>query len=328
MPHSRLSSAARWSALSIGAAFAAIAAGAWVNYRVDLYGVFGPNDGAARVVYTNERTSKYLLSMRYVPERFDALLVGTSITNNWDTAKIGALRVYNGSLNGGNISEGKLIADNALAGGTLRAMLFCVYPYITETHGRKAGGMDARDFLGALGSPQLLRDYSVALLISGGFSRPKWNEYGVYDPGAESIKRQHTNRGWWEDGGVFTAPDRVAIDPVAFSEYAELVARARFEGVTVIEVTPPIFYSRWRLAQSDFDGYYSRMATLFRKDDPSIDFNKPEFEGFRKRRENFSDGYHLSKTGADFIMSAVDGALWRCCGRKLSAQSNSVKDPR
>ena len=169
---------------------AAVAVGAWVNYRIDLYGVFGRNDGAARVAYTNERANKYLLSMRYVPERFDALLVGTSVTDNWDTAKIGAFRVYNGSLSGGNISEGKLIVDNALATKTPRAILFCVYPYLTETHGRKRSGMDTREFLGALGSLQLLRDYSTVLLISHGFSRPLWNEYGVFDPTATTIESQ------------------------------------------------------------------------------------------------------------------------------------------
>ena len=44
---------------------------------------------------------------------------------------------------------------------------------------------------------------------------------------------------------------------MAFSEYAELVQRVRSQGVTVIPVTPPIYYSRWRLAKPDFDRYYS-----------------------------------------------------------------------
>ncbi len=323
MPHSRLSSAARWSALTIGATLAAVALLVWVNYRIDLYGLFGRNDGATRVVFTNDRAGKYLLAIRYVPERFDGLLVGTSVTGNWDTAKIGAFRVYNGSLSGGNISEGRLIADNALAAKTLRAILLCVYPYLTETHGRKAGGMDARTFLGALGSLQLLRDYSVALLHSGGLYPLKWNEYGVYTPPADGPKRR-----WWKDGGAFTTPERVTIDPVAFSEYADLARRARSQGLTVIQVSPPIQYDRWRLAKAGFDRYYSQMATLFRTDDPSIDFNGPEFESFRKRRDTFSDGYHLSETGADFVIRAVDDALGRRCGRKLSARSNSANETR
>src|ERR1700730_11101236 len=86
------SSSARWSAFCIGGVLTAIGACCWVNYQVDLYGVFGRNDSRARVVYSNERSGKYLLSLRYLPEHFDALLVGSSITDNWDTTRIDSVR--------------------------------------------------------------------------------------------------------------------------------------------------------------------------------------------------------------------------------------------
>jgi hypothetical protein len=110
-------------------------------------------------------------------------------------------------------------------------------------------------------------DAALTVAISGGL---KWNEYGVYAPSPDGPKRR-----WWKDGAAFTTPERVTIDPVAFSEYADLARRARSQGVIVIQMSPPTQYDRWRLAKAGFDRSYSQMATLFRTDDPSIDFNHP-----------------------------------------------------
>jgi hypothetical protein len=57
------------------------------------------------------------------------------------------------------------------------------------------------------------------------------------------------------------------------------------------------------------------MSALFRPEEPTIDFNAPEFDGIRKRREVFSDGYHLSKTGCNIIVTAFSEAIRKCCGR-------------
>lgn len=82
---SKSSPEARWSAFCIVGALAAAAALCWLNYRVDLYGLFGKDHDRSGMVYSNERSGKYLLSLRYVPEHCDSLLVGSSVTDNWDT---------------------------------------------------------------------------------------------------------------------------------------------------------------------------------------------------------------------------------------------------
>jgi alginate O-acetyltransferase complex protein AlgI len=214
----------------------AVGALCWVNYRVDLYGLFGQDPDRGIVVYSNERSGKYLLSLRYVPERFDGLLVGTSMTDNWDTAQAAPIRMYNGSINGGNISEAKLVADNVLDRKNLTVVVFCIHPYLTATHGRKAGGMDAQEFWSALGSLQLLREYSVAYLISRGVKRGKWNASGVNDFEVNVQKRIS-----WEQAGEPGLPEALSIDPVAYSEFAELVNRARAQGATVVRMSPPIY---------------------------------------------------------------------------------------
>ena len=57
------------------------------NYARDDFGLFG-SDGEKRI-WTREKTSKYLLSHRYVPENFDGLLIGPSYSDlNFDTRTI------------------------------------------------------------------------------------------------------------------------------------------------------------------------------------------------------------------------------------------------
>jgi hypothetical protein len=300
----RPSPEARWSALCIGGVLATVGACCGVNYWVDLYRVFGRDDGRARFVLSNERSGKYLLSLRYVPERFNGLLIGSSITDNWDTSRITSIRMYNGSINGGNISEAKLVADNVLDHRNLRVVAFCINPYLTQTHGRKGSGMDEQEFRSALGSLHLLRDYAALFLIQRGLQRKRWSDYGVYD---FEIEKQ--TRLAWEEGRKRAHPETLVLDPVAYAEFGELVRRARSQGATVIRVSPPIHYDRWLLNRAEFEKYFTRMAAPFRPEDVSIDFNAPEFDTWRKRRDTFSDGVHLTREGAASVMSIMNRSI-------------------
>jgi len=304
----------RWTALCLGSVAAVVCVFLAVNYAVDLYGLFGKD---ARIVYTDDRLGKYLLSLRYVPERFDALLVGSSITDNWDTAKIDSVRMYNGSIVGGNISEAKVIADNVLNRKRLKVVVFCVYPYLTETHGKKAGGMSEREYWAAFGSLQLLRDYATAYQVFLGRRRQPFDEYGV-----TSTTHSPTRQAWWKAGGKPTKPEDVYLDPVAYSEYSELVRRARSLGALIVHVNPPIYYERWTLNQAAFETYYRKMAGLFHAEDPALDFNTAGFDRIRKSRDSFYDGAHLSKAGSDDVVSVLNDTIRRHCSR-LSVASQA-----
>ena len=111
-----------------------------MNYRINIYGVFGNTAGKKLVVYDNERTTKYLFSYNYIPGNFDGLLVGTSISDeNWDTSHIAGMRVYNASINGGNISEEDLLLSNVLRRGHPRLIMFVIHPYLTESSDANPG---------------------------------------------------------------------------------------------------------------------------------------------------------------------------------------------
>src|SRR5438105_1431990 len=94
----------KWCAGFAAIVLSATGATAAVGYALDCYGLFREAQGRKIAVHSNDGTSKYLLSQRYVPANFDGLLVGSSVSASWDVSAIDG-RVYNASVNGGNISD-------------------------------------------------------------------------------------------------------------------------------------------------------------------------------------------------------------------------------
>jgi hypothetical protein len=116
--------------------FVALAGGVIVgtNVAIDIYGLYRPVRGRHLPVYGDERVAKYLLSSKYVTENFNALLVGASITANWDVRGFDRLRVYNASLNGGNIVEERALVEAALTGPGIDVVMLLVHPALTLDH--------------------------------------------------------------------------------------------------------------------------------------------------------------------------------------------------
>ena len=122
-----------WLLETLGIALCMVAAIVLVNMYIDIYGIFRNAKGRHLPVYGDERIAKYLLSEKFVPENFDALLIGTSVSANWKTSDISDFRVYNESVDGGVIAEEKTIADNALLSSHIRLVLLLVQPYLTAS---------------------------------------------------------------------------------------------------------------------------------------------------------------------------------------------------
>jgi len=71
-------------------------AGAALNYRINAFGLFGDVRGKVYRSYLNQdREAKYLYSLNYIPSNFNGILVGSSISGNWDTGGIQSARTYN-----------------------------------------------------------------------------------------------------------------------------------------------------------------------------------------------------------------------------------------
>jgi len=302
----------RWIATTLLFTLLLGAAVAVCNARADIYGLFRDTRGRRLPIYDSERRGKYLLSQHYVPENFDAILLGSSVTSTWDTGGIHAYRTYNESTDGGNITEMKLLAETVLRSPGLRLALLVVHPYMTDTHGLNADEMGSAEYWGALGSISLLRAYKLRFAVESGRDDLVWD-----DRGGERKNDAPAGSGLSPLNPVLRriiqSEGDVTIDPVALGEYRDLIATLRARGVKLVAVVPPLYEGLLAPRRERFARYASRLLALFAPGDLVIDFNGPEFAAFRADPANFRDGVHHSRRGAAEIVRAIDARLrsWR-----------------
>src|SRR5262245_23525468 len=97
-------SARRFVAVVLGAVLVVGGGVALANARADICGLFRDTRGRRLPIYGSEHRGKYLLNTRYVPENFEAVLLGSSVTSNWNMAGLTAYAGYNESTDGGNVT--------------------------------------------------------------------------------------------------------------------------------------------------------------------------------------------------------------------------------
>jgi len=293
----------QWIQGSLLSVVVCAAAGAALNYRINAFGVFGDVHGKTYRSYLNQdREAKYLYSLNYIPSNFDGVLVGSSISGNWDTGKIQAARTYNLSIVDATMTEEKILADNILAKGKVRLVLFCVYPRMVHTHGRRTAYMQHKDYWTALGSEQLLKEYKNHILAREGHLRPFFDEFGVLD-----LSNLERNADQMKAVYRRYHRDPIVIDETAFGEYAALVEEARARGARVVAFIPPHFVDVWNTP--DYADFLARMNALFRPDELLIDFNERQYDKFRSNPENFYDGVHIATKSTGFLVSEINARL-------------------
>jgi hypothetical protein len=286
---------------------------------MDFYGLFRDSQGRKLRFYSNERTTKYLFGMRYIPDNFDGVLLGSSITDNWDTKAIRGCRVYNASIAGSNISEQRLIAENIFARRKIPLAIFCIHPYLTATHGRKSGFMHPREYWGALGSIQLASEYASMGLVRMGKRKVECDDFGRY---AFKVNAQQA-RVWKSritadtvntgsvrdpaDGRVI--PFNYVVDSAAVDEYRATLDLARANGARIIAFIPPFHAENYRIHREALRAYLSIMRSLFRPEERILDFNDPRYASWTEVHENFQDGSHLSPAAAAYFSSQLDSLV-------------------
>lgn len=290
---------ATWFSLVILATLGIAAGVAAINRNVDYFGIYGDPSGRSLHVSSNGRMTKFLFGMKYIPSNFSGLLLGSSITENWDTALLSGARVYNASLSGSNISEQALIARSVFAQRRLQLVIVTVFPYLTESHGRKSSQMVPSEYWGGLGSVALIESYIGRLLEQNFHRAPRDDGFGV-SPDSPRFT---------EPPGSTPAPRAETIDADAFVEFGDLVRAAHARSDRVVALIPPYFRPIWERQRAFFEGYNRRALGAFESDDLVIDFNQPEYLDFTEESENFPDGAHLKRSAADTLAREMDRIL-------------------
>ena len=279
-----------------------------LNARLDIYGLFRDTHGRSLPIYDSERRGKYLLSHRYVPENFQGVLLGSSVTSNWDTAPIRLVRTYNESTDGGNVTEAKILAETVLRTAAPRLAICIVHPYLTDSHGLNADEMRPAEYWAALGSTSLLRAYKHRYAVESGRAPLDWNATGAQlkDDVEEMTPLNPVLQ------RILQSEGEIHVDEIALGEYRDLVGALRARGTRLVAVVPATYQPLLGPARARLDRYNGRVLPLFAPGDLVVDFNSdadPAYAAFRADRTNYRDGVHLSSKGAAEIVRLLDARI-------------------
>jgi hypothetical protein len=289
-----------WLVVTVVTALVSVGVIAAANAAADIYGLFRDPSHRALPVYGDDRVAKYLLSTRYVQANFDGVLIGSSMSANWDTGGMHSLRLYNESLNGGNIVEEKAIVDHLLERPGLRAALVVVHPFLTATHEFNTVQLGPREIWGALGSQNLLDAYKSALKIRLGREPQTFDAAGTEDMGEDSKQLNATLQVMMKPGTDFE------IDPVALQAFRDIVAALRARQIPIAFVIPPTAEPIFAAKRDAFRRYAQTLLAARRPKEPLLDLSSDEFAEFRNDGSLFSDGVHLRGRAAVKLTAIID----------------------
>lgn len=300
-----------WLAGTILATLALALLGIAANATADIYGLFRDPAHRSLPIYGDERLAKYLLSARYVPARFDGVLIGTSVSANWKTGEMKSLRLYNESLNGGNIVEEKAILDELLLRRpSVKAVLLVVHPYITASHDFRTIQLSPREIWGALGSKHLLDAYKNALGIRLGREPRLFDAAGTEAYGEGAKKLGEHLQVMMRPGADFD------IDPIALAAYTDVVATLHARRIPIAFVIPPTSAPIFAAKRAELERYAAKLLALRFPGDPVLDLDGDDVQRLREDVSQYSDGVHLRDSAAARLTSLIDDRIqsWIAAG--------------
>ncbi len=280
-----------WTLLLLALAVGAELALAW---RLDVFGILRDPAGRALITSSHERQAKYLLNEAYVPENFNALIVGASASVNWRPQRLTGYRFYDESLEGGNAAEQRRLVELALKRGHFQVALVGIFPRITGSH-ELQDGLDQVNRAEAFGSLAAF-NIEAEMLVD---------------------KLRHRTPSFYPDGShempsTRPEPPKVKMnmkqDAQAIEDYRTLVQELEAHGTRVLYVVYPVYTPA-------FDFNHDALLA-FRKSFPAtlppapiLDLNQPQYKAFRDDPANYIDEIHLSRKGADQLTDMINARM-------------------
>lgn len=287
-----------------------------INIYINEFGLFGNVKGKKYRVHAYERTTKYLYSFNYIPSNFDGILVGPSLSYEMmDTRKIESYKIYNLSIDGGNISELKYFIDNVLKYGNIKIFIICLDPYITRDSGLKTSQINPKQYFSTLGSEFTLRYYLEKYLeFKKGKNSKYYDSYWGYTDNTYNKKGKNSTveinkylQKIKEDSEY-----KINIDSKAYSELSEVLNKVRQNNIKILAY----YYPRpKRIYETEkYKREYTKYKTEIDKlldynNDIIVDFNQGKFDYIRSLDSTYSDEGHLSREGANKVLYIINNLL-------------------
>jgi hypothetical protein len=294
-------------------AFGLIGLSVLVNTQLDIYGLFTSTKGKSLKIHNNERVSKYLLSYHYVPENFNTIVIGTSLSDNLEVSvyKDGKYKIYNASIMGANISEILPIAQNAIQGG-IKNVVFCISPYLTKNSGSKEVEFGKKVYLGALGSVDLYQTYAIGLirqtnLMPHKFPKGQFNESGVHF--YADFFRLDDVQSKINDEIRLHANEEIPVDSIARQQFIDLVTLLKQNNVNCVGYFHPVPYEIYESNKANYKKFEQMISEISGDAIRLIDFNSIDNRAFTSDYTNYIDHGHLSEKGQRTLVDSLYKSL-------------------
>jgi hypothetical protein len=290
----------RWLLLTVLTTLLAAGAVVGANVAADIYGLWRDPAHRALYAYGDDRVAKYLLSTRYVQANFDGVLIGSSISANWDVGGMHNARLYNESLNGGNIVEEKAVLDHLLERPGTRMVLLVVHPYLTAAHTFNTVDLTPREVWGSIGSLNLLDAYKNVLKIRLGREPRMFDAAGTADFGDKTKKLNALLEAMMKPGEDF------AVDPIALAAYRAVVLDLHARKIPIAFVIPPTSEPLFAGKRDAFAHYAQQILADRLAGDPLLDFTSDSYSELRRDLDSYADGVHLRGSATHRVTAVID----------------------
>lgn len=281
-----------------------------INYSIDIYGLF--RGKKERKVYINERTSKYLFSMRYIPENYEGIIAGPSLSDNLNPDQLKGYKIYNASIMGINVTEMNYLLNNIIDKGHLKFAIICLGRYLTKDHGRKSAYIDPKEYWGALGSTNLLKTYFLYGIRKYNLAPGRYSPHVYNTDGWNNFELEMHNLNA-KDSIIKRVEqkviDTISIDPIAYEELDFILKKLRSHNIQVIGYYSPVPYGIYQVditANRDFE---KRINALFTSKDVLLNLNEEKYRPENSDYGMFIDHGHLSAKGQDYVLQKLDSVL-------------------
>ncbi|MBX2895929.1 MAG: hypothetical protein KF763_10835 [Cyclobacteriaceae bacterium] len=278
-----------------------------INFAIDLYGLFWRDGKSGISIYSDERTSKYLLAHRYVPNNFNVYLLGPSLSANINTKEFSDYRIYNLSMMGANITEQYAVLAKALEVNNPSKVIICLHPYLTADHGMKTAMINEKEYWAALGSVSLFKAYGLSIvrkfnLMPGKYPTNQFNDFGYNN--YNDLLRTDVKA---KIESELQKPDAInaIIDLQALQEFDLMVADLKRRGVKIIGYFHPLPYEIFNKFEPDMLKYQLTIRQHLGDSTLLLDFNNSEYQFFTKDYSNYIDHGHLSEKGQRFLLQEI-----------------------
>lgn len=273
------------------------------NYVLDDFGLWGRRKTVR--VWGMEKTTKYLLAHKHVPDNFRHVIAGPSLSANLNPDDFECDSIYNLSMSGANATEVSRVASKAIETGRIQTLVICLDPYLTKDAGLKGNQISDREYYGSLYSAIPLK---LMLHRANRWWTPDDDEFHSSEKGWNDmhLHKDHIDPEKWLNSSNCKQYRSMPLVDEAVDDLRGLTKTARANHVRIIAWYYPSYYRvhESRQASGEWDTFAQTMSEIFNEDE-LFDFN--EMTDFTSNPANYSDG-HLSRIGATTISRRL-GAL-------------------